>query len=48
MIQLYHRIINHDLGRNFYEMTVSQKIKLIYKKIGLIRAQYNLHTLLRF
>ena len=39
-MQLYHHIIHLDLRRNYYKMTVSEKIKIIENKIELSKVQY--------
>ena len=41
MIQLYHKIIHYDLGRTYYKMSISEKIKSINNKIDQKKAQYN-------
>ena len=38
MIQLCHQIIHYDLGRTYYKMSISEKIKAIEQN----KAQYNL------
>ena len=43
MIQLYHKIIHYDLGRTYYKMSISEKIKSINNKIDQKKAQYNLN-----
>ena len=49
MMQLYHQIIHYDLGRTYYKMIISEKIKAISNKIEQNKAQYNLdRKLLRF
>ena len=42
MIQLCHQIIQYDLGRTYYKMSISEKIKVINNKIEQNKAQYNL------
>ena len=42
MIQLCHQIIQYDLGRTYYKMSISEKIKVINNKIKQSKAQYNL------
>ena len=42
MIQLYHQIIHYDLGRTYYKMSFSEKIKTIDNKIEQKKVQYNL------
>ena len=41
-IQLCHQIIRYDLGRTYYKMSISEKIKTIDNKIEQNKAQYNL------
>ena len=41
-MQLYHQIIHYNLGRTYYKMSISEKIKAINKKIEQNKAQYNL------
>ena len=49
MMQLYHQIIHYDLGRTYYKMIISEKIKAISNKIEQNKAQYDLDKkLLRF
>ena len=42
MIQLCHHIIHYELGRTYYKMSISEKIKTIDNKIEQNKAQYNL------
>ena len=42
MIQLFHQIIHYSLGRTYYKMRTSEKIKTIDNKIEQNKAQYNL------
>ena len=42
MTRLYHQIIHCDLGRTYYKMSISEKIKAINKKIEQHKAQYDL------
>ena len=42
MIQLCYQIIHYDLGRTYYKMSISEKIKTIDKKIEKNKAQYKL------
>ena len=42
MIQLCHQMVHYDLGRTYYKMSVSEKIKTIDNKIEQNKAQYNL------
>ena len=42
MIRLCHLINHYDLGRTFYKMSISEKIKAINNKIEQNKAQYNL------
>ena len=42
MIQLYHQIIHYDLGRTFYKMSISEKIKTIDNKVEQNKAQNDL------
>ena len=42
MIQLCYQIIHYDLGRTYYKMSISEKIKTIDNKIEQNKAQYNL------
>ena len=42
MIQLYHQIIHYNLGRTFYKMSISEKIKTIDNKIEQNKAQNDL------
>ena len=42
MIQLYHQIIHYGLGRTYYKMSFSEKIKTIDNKIEQKKVQYNL------
>ena len=42
MIQLCHQIIYYDLGRTYYKMSISEKIKTINNKIEQNKALYNL------
>ena len=42
MIQLYHQLIHYDLGRPYYKISISDKIKTIDNKIEQKKAQYNL------
>ena len=49
MIQLCHQIICYDLGRSYYKISISEKIKAINNKIAQNKAQHNLdRKLLRF
>ena len=41
-MQLCHQIIHHDLGRTYYKITTTEKIKAINNKIKQNKAQYNL------
>ena len=41
MIQLCYQIIHYDLGRTYYKMSISEKIKTIDNKIEQNKAQYN-------
>ena len=40
MIQPYHQIIHYDLGRTYYKMSISEKIKTIDNEIEQNKAQY--------
>ena len=42
MIQLCSQIIHYNLGRTYYKMIISEKIKTIDNKIEQNKAQYNL------
>ena len=42
MIRLCYQIIRYDLGRTYYKMSISEKIKTIDNKIEQNKAQYNL------
>ena len=42
MIQICHQIIHYDLGRTYYKMSISEKIKGINNKIEQNEAQFNL------
>ena len=42
MIQLYLQIIHYDLGRIYFKMSISEKIKAISNKIEQNKSQYNL------
>ena len=42
MIQLYHQLIHYNLGRTYYKMSISEKIKAINNKIEQNKAKYNL------
>ena len=42
MIQLYHQTIHYDLGRTYYKISISEKMKAINNKIEQKKAQYNL------
>ena len=42
MIQLCHQIIHYDLGRTYYKVTITEKIKTTDKKIEQNKAQCNL------
>ena len=42
MIQLCHQIIHYDLGRTYYKMNISEKIKTIDSKIEQNKTGYNL------
>ena len=42
MRQLCCQIIHYDLGRTYYKMSISEKIKAINNKIEQNKAQYNL------
>ena len=49
MMQLYHQIIHYDLGRTYYKIIISEKIKAISNKIEQNKVQYDLdRKLLRF
>ena len=37
-----HQIIHYDLGRTYYKMSISEKIKAINNKIKQIKPQYDL------
>ena len=39
---LCHQKIHYDLGRTYYKMSISEKIKAINNKIEQNKAQYNL------
>ena len=39
MIQLGHQVIHEDLGRTYYEMGISEKIKSIDKKMKQNKAE---------
>ena len=42
MTRLFHQIIHYDLGRTYYKINVSEKIKRIDNKIEQNKARYNL------
>ena len=42
MIQLYLQIIHYDLGRIYFKMSISEKIKGISNRIEQNKSQYNL------
>ena len=42
MIQLYHQIIHYGLGRTYYKISISEKIKAINNKIEENKVRYNL------
>ena len=42
MTRLSHQIIHYDLGRTYYKMTITVKIKTINNKIEQNKAQYDL------
>ena len=42
MIQLCHQIIDYNLGRTYYKMSISEKIKAINDKVDQNKSQYNL------
>ena len=41
MIQLCHQITHYHLGKTYYKVSISQKIKVINNKIFQSKAQYN-------
>ena len=41
MILLCYQIIHFDLGRTYYKMSISEKVKTIDKKIEGNKAQYS-------
>ena len=41
-MQLYHQITHYNLGRTYYKIDISEKIKAINNKIGQSKGQYNL------
>ena len=41
-MQLCHQIIHCDLGRPYYKITVTEKIKTINNKVEQKKAQYDL------
>ena len=41
MTKLCHQIIHSDLGRTYYKMSISEKIKAINTKIEQNKAQYH-------
>ena len=42
MIQLYLQIIHYNLGRIYFKMSISEKIKAISNRIEQNKSQYNL------
>ena len=42
MIRLDHQIIHYDLGRTYYKISISEKIKAIGNKIEQNKPQFNL------
>ena len=42
MIRLCHQIIHYDIGRTYYKMSISEKIKAINNKIEQNKPKYNL------
>ena len=42
MIQLCHQIVHYDLGRTYYKMSISEKIKAINNKIEQSKGRYDL------
>ena len=41
MIQLFHQIFHYDLGRTYYKMSITDKIKAINNKMEQDKAQYD-------